>query len=64
MGPVPDLNRRLLERCGYQPGFVAILPLSGDMAELRRAAITIDSLRAQVYPNWRLLVVPRASQRR
>ncbi|MGC2413692.1 MAG: glycosyltransferase family 9 protein, partial [Stellaceae bacterium] len=54
-----DLNRRLLERCGRHPLFVVMLRVKEDEASLHSAGATIDSLAAQAYPNWRLVIVPQ-----
>jgi ADP-heptose:LPS heptosyltransferase/GT2 family glycosyltransferase len=54
-----DLNRRILERFGRHPLFAVTLSVNDDEASLRDARTTIDSLARQVYPNWRLLIVPR-----
>ena len=45
-----------------QPLFQIVLPVATDDAALTRACATIASLRAQIYPHWRLAVVvePRA----
>ena len=56
-----DLGRRLIERSGREPLFVAVLPVGGDRASLSGARMTIESLCRQVYPHWRLLVVPHGS---
>jgi ADP-heptose:LPS heptosyltransferase/GT2 family glycosyltransferase len=56
-----DLYRHLLAGCSRPPEFVAVLPISSEEA-LRRTAITLTSLDAQVYPNWHLLIVPLGTQ--
>ena len=50
------LGLDILRRSGRQPAFVAVLPVKGGAAR-GRAALTIASLRCQVYPNWRLLLL-------
>ena len=55
-----DLDRQILERSGRHPTFVVVLPVTGEAA-LRRAGITIASLLAQAYANWRLLIVPQGA---
>jgi ADP-heptose:LPS heptosyltransferase/GT2 family glycosyltransferase len=56
------IGRRILERRQWQPLFQIVLPVATDDAALTRACTTIASLRAQIYPHWRLAVVvePRA----
>ena len=39
--------------------FAIMLPVEDDEESLRNAEATIDSLRRQAYPNWRLLIVPQ-----
>jgi ADP-heptose:LPS heptosyltransferase/GT2 family glycosyltransferase len=51
-----DLDRNILQRCGRNPVFTAALPVK-DADSASRAAVTLASLAAQVYPNWRLLIV-------
>src|SRR5439155_24440068 len=55
-------GRRILERRQWQPLFQIVLPVGTDDSALGMACTTIRSLRAQVYPHWRLAVVvePRA----
>ena len=55
-----DLDRRILERCGRHPMFIVVMPVKGEAAS-RRAGVTIASLVAQAYANWRLLVVPQGA---
>jgi ADP-heptose:LPS heptosyltransferase/GT2 family glycosyltransferase len=56
------IGQRILERQQWQPLFQIVLPVATDDAALTRACTTIASLRAQIYPHWRLAVVvePRA----
>ena len=54
-----DLDTRLLEHQGWRPSFRAVLPLANDTDSMRKARVTVASLAAQVYPNWRLTVVPK-----
>ncbi len=58
-----DLYRGILARAGRQPHFVVMLPVAGEAA-VERMAVTLASLRAQVYPHWHLLIVPRGDGRR
>lgn len=51
-----DLSHRLLAHRDPPARFVIVLPLADDDA-LRRAGMTLASLRAQAYPHWRLIVV-------
>ncbi len=53
-----DLALRILDRRGRHPIFASVLPVKADPESLRRARVTIASLQAQVYPGWRLLIVP------
>src|SRR5207302_4872363 len=56
------IGRRILERRQWQPLFQIVLPVATEDGALDRACTTIASLRAQLYPQWRLAVVvePRA----
>jgi hypothetical protein len=56
-----DLDLRLLERRQCRPQFTALLPLRTDAESLSKARATIASLTAQIYPDWRLIVVPQGS---
>ena len=55
-----DLDRRILKQGGRQPNFAAILPVKGEAAP-DRAIATIASLLGQIYPNWRLFIVPQGA---
>ncbi len=58
-----DLYREILARHSPPARFVIVLPLSGEAA-LRRAGVTFASLRSQVYPQWRLIVIAAGSRLR
>ncbi|HEX3863025.1 MAG TPA: glycosyltransferase family 9 protein [Stellaceae bacterium] len=59
-----DLGQRLIDQSGKRPRFVALLPLATDKKTLQRARTTLQSLGAQAYPHWRLLVAPRRGEAR
>ncbi len=56
-----DLYRHILERSGRHLMFVVMLRLNDEEQALRNAGATIDSLCAQAYPNWRLLIAPQGA---
>ena len=58
-----DLGLRLLDRQPARASFTVILPLRSGKAAAAAARLTIASLAAQVYPAWRLLVVPQGKAR-
>ncbi|HEX5453906.1 MAG TPA: glycosyltransferase family 9 protein [Stellaceae bacterium] len=53
------LGLRIIESRGSKPSFAALLPVAGDEESIRRARLTIASLQAQVYPDWRLLLAAK-----
>jgi ADP-heptose:LPS heptosyltransferase/GT2 family glycosyltransferase len=57
-----ELGRNILRRCGRQPLFTVVLPVTGERS-LRRVEATIASLDAQAYGNWRLLIVGRPASK-
>ena len=56
-----DLCLRILEGRGRHPLFAIMLGVNPDEESLRNAGVTIDSLRLQAYPNWRLVIVPQGA---
>jgi len=56
-----DLYRRILEKSGRHPLFAIMLTVNQGEESLRDAGMTIQSLCVQVYPNWRLLIVPQGA---
>lgn len=59
-----DLNRSILQHCARPARFAVVLPVGGDNESLHRAGATLATLGAQVYPNWRLIVVPQGTGKR
>lgn len=52
-----DLQRAILASAGWQPAWTILLPLAGDAPEeLDAARATLESLRYQAWPGWRLRV--------
>jgi len=52
-----DLQRAILAAAGLQPAWTILLPLAGDTPEEMTAArATLESLRHQAWPGWRLCV--------
>ncbi|MGE5271083.1 MAG: glycosyltransferase family 9 protein, partial [Thiohalocapsa sp.] len=56
-----DLYREILAHRDHRVRFVALLPVADDNA-LRQAEVTLRSLAAQLYPEWRLLVAMPAAE--
>ncbi|HEX6441412.1 MAG TPA: hypothetical protein VF007_04440, partial [Stellaceae bacterium] len=59
-----DLDRRLLEQRQWNPLFHIVLPVKTDIESLQSARVTIASLAAQVYSDWRLIVVAQAAAKK
>jgi ADP-heptose:LPS heptosyltransferase/GT2 family glycosyltransferase len=54
-----DLNAAIVTASGGVPHFMVLLRLAGSgVAELRRAQVTLMSLREQAYEGWRAVVLP------
>jgi hypothetical protein len=56
-----EIGERILEHQNWQPQFLVVMALAPDEISLSGACTTIASLRAQVYPHWRLTVLQPAA---